>query len=338
VKTTGGIRQSEGAAGSFRARPRRSRGRGGHTRRSRRDVRVEAMKHRPQVLRPHLLFLFLAALPACERAPTGASVPHPAPPALPVVSFSRPSPPEAPSAWSAAPSAADTPSAATPDAVAESRSARPIDPFTIRDDQGRAIEVYPPLGDASRSPIVVMLHATCMQPASVCNWFGDAARDTGWLVCPSGNGTCAGEPDWEGSGGAKAAFLERAIARVEERVGPFVDEAPGVLIGWSRGAFAARDMVVARRDLVSRHFAGLVLIAAQVAPDAATLRAAGIRRVVMAAGDYDLSRPMMVGAIDSLKRAGMDARYVSLGKIGHVWPADFERTMREPIAWAAERD
>jgi predicted esterase len=158
-------------------------------------------------------------------------------------------------------------------------------------------------------------------------------------VCPSGNGTCAGEPDWEGSGRTKAAFLEKAIERVEERVGPYVDhDQPGVLIGWSRGAFAARDMVVARKDLVGKHFTGLVLIAAQVAPDAATLRAAGIKRIVMAAGDFDMSRPMMTGAIDALKHAGMPARFVSLGRIGHVWPTNFETTMREPIAWAGESD
>jgi predicted esterase len=216
---------------------------------------------------------------------------------------------------------------------------RPLDPFTIADDQGRPINVYPPLTDASRAPLVVMLHATCMKPAAVCDGFGSAGRDMGWLVCPSGNGTCAGEPDWEGSGRAKAAFLEKAIARVEERVGPYVDHAqPGVLIGWSRGAFAARDIVVARKDLVGKHFTGLVLIAAQVAPDAATLRAAGIKRVVMAAGDYDLSRPMMTGATLALKRAGMPARFVSLGRIGHVWPTNFETTMREPIAWAGESD
>jgi predicted esterase len=178
-----------------------------------------------------------------------------------------------------------------------------------------------------------------MKPAAVCDWFGSAGRDTGWLVCPSGNGTCAGEPDWEGSGRTKAAFLEKAIERVEERVGPYVDhDQPGVLIGWSRGAFAARDMVVARKDLVGKHFTGLVLIAAQVAPDAATLRAAGIKRIVMAAGDFDMSRPMMTGAIDALKHAGMPARFVSLGRIGHVWPTNFETTMREPIAWAGESD
>ena len=32
------------------------------------------------------------------------------------------------------------------------------------------------------------------------------------------------------------------------------------------------------------------------------------------------------------------ARYFSLGKIGHVWPQNFEEMMREPIAWAAETD
>jgi hypothetical protein len=46
----------------------------------------------------------------------------------------------------------------------------------------------------------------------------------------------------------------------------------------------------------------------------------------------------MTGAVESLRHAGMDARYVSLGKIGHVWPADFDKRMREPIAWAAETD
>jgi predicted esterase len=292
------------------------------------------MKHRPNIFHTSLVLLLAAV--ACSKAPPIASPPPPTPRPL----LALPSPP-APAAAIHAESPV-APSGPAPEALAapepESGPARPIDPFTIPDEQGRPIEVYPPLGDASRSPLVVMLHATCMKPASVCDWFGEAGRDTGWLVCPSGNGTCAGEPDWEGSGRAKAAFLERAIARVEERVGPFVDEQPGVLIGWSRGAFAARDMLVARRDLVSRHFTGLVLIAAQVAPEAATLRAAGVKRIVMAAGDYDLSRPMMTGAIDALHRAGMEARYVSLGKIGHVWPTNFEQTMREPIAWAAERD
>ncbi len=43
----------------------------------------------------------------------------------------------------------------------------------------------------------------------------------------------------------------------------------------------------------------------------------------------------MVSAVEGLRAGGFEARFVSLGKIGHVWPVDFEARMREPIAWAA---
>jgi hypothetical protein len=187
-----------------------------------------------------------------------------------------------------------------------------------------------------------------MQPASVCDAFGAAGRDSGWLVCPSGNSTCYGEPDWSGTGPVKAAFLESAIAKVQGAIPTFVDgDRRGVLFGWSRGAYAARDILYASAsgsgkdpklaDLGAR-FRGLVLVAAQVTPDVTKLRAVGITRVVMAAGDYDMSTPTMTAAVKTLKKLGMEARFVSLGKIGHVWPEDFDVRMRGPIAWAAGND
>jgi predicted esterase len=211
----------------------------------------------------------------------------------------------------------------------------PREPFTLRDDRERAIEVYPPVSAEPRAPLVVFLHATCMQPASVCDAFGTAARDPGWLVCPSGNSTCYGEPDWHGPGPEKAAFLASALAKVDERIATFVDARPGVLIGWSRGAFAARDILDASHEPLAGRFRGLVLIAAHVMPPAAKLKKAGIERVVMAAGDYDGARPTMTKAIETLRASGLEARYVSLGKIGHAWPSDFDARMREPIAWAS---
>ena len=218
---------------------------------------------------------------------------------------------------------------------------RPLAPFTLRDEQGRPIEVYPPAVPASA--VVVVLHATCMEPASVCDRFGEAGRDTGWLLCPSGNATCNGEPDWHGPGAAKASFLDRAIAHLEHALPTFVDDRPGVLIGWSRGAYAARDIlyaVVDQPNLTSLggRFRGVVFIAAQVTPDAEKLRSAGISRVVMAVGEQDGARSTMVAAVARLKKMGIEARFVSLGKIGHVWPADFEARMREPIAWAGGAD
>ena len=238
---------------------------------------------------------------------------------------------------SAAPIAAPSSAASS---AASSEPPRPTTQFTLSDDLERAIEVYPPLDDAPKSPLVVMLHATCMQPASVCDAMGDAGRDVGWLVCPSGNSTCYGEPDWNGPAAAKASFLERAIDRVEAAIPSFVDERPGVLVGWSRGAFAARDILYASASdpkfaALSQRFRGLVLIAAMVKPDPKALQSAGITRVVLAAGDYDMSLPIMLADVPKLKKAGLEARFVSLGKIGHVWPPDFDARMREPIDWAA---
>jgi predicted esterase len=218
---------------------------------------------------------------------------------------------------------------------------KPTEPFTIVDEQGRPIEVYPPISDEKRAPIVVLLHATCMQPAWVCNWFGSAGRDPGWLICPSGNSTCAGEPDWHGPGPEKAAFLEDALEKVEANVADWVAEEPGVLIGWSRGAFAARDILYTAIENPesfphAKRFRGLVLMAAAMKPDVAKLKEAGIKRVVMAAGDFDGSKSTMVSAVVALQAGGIEARYVSLGKIAHVWPNDFENRMREPISWAAQ--
>lgn len=213
-------------------------------------------------------------------------------------------------------------------------------PFALQGERDRSIAVYPPLSTQGRWPLIVFLHATCMQPAPVCDAFGNAGRDAGWLVCPAGNSACYGEPDWSGPGATKEAFLSRALAQVEKRVAPFLEPRPGVLVGWSRGAYAARDILDAAvtaqpMTTTARRFAGLVLIAASVTLDVAHLRAAGISRIVFAAGDFDGARGTMEKNAATLKKAGLETRYVSLGKIGHAWPNDFEQRMSEPIAWAA---
>lgn len=216
----------------------------------------------------------------------------------------------------------------------------PENPFTLTGERERVIEVYPPSSTRGRKPMVVFLHATCMQPRPVCDAFGSAGRDTGWLVCPAGNSACYGEPDWSGSGPTKAAFLAHAMAQAQAQIEPFVEEKRGVLVGWSRGAFAARDILDASVNSqppgpLAQRFSGLVLIAASVPLDPKKLRAAGISRVVLAAGDHDGARASMASTDASLRAAGLESRYISLGKIGHQWPNDFEARMSEPISWAS---
>lgn len=211
---------------------------------------------------------------------------------------------------------------------------------TLENEMARPIELYPPV-DPRPAPLVVALHATCMEPASVCDWFGSAGREHGWLVCPAGHSTCNDAPDWSGPSEEKASFLERDLATVEESLGDRVDGTRGVLFGWSRGAYAACDILrvaVASpsHERLAHRFRGLVLMAARVRPDDATLRGAGIDRIVLAAGDQDGAAESMRASAAALKRSGFDARYVSLGPIPHQWPEDFEARMRSHIAWALE--
>ena len=214
---------------------------------------------------------------------------------------------------------------------------RPAQRVAIADDRGRSIEIYPPIEARPSAPLVVFLHATCMDPRPVCDLVGKSGRDGTFLVCPSGNDTCFGAPDWHGTGEVKSAFLTSALDKVEQRFGKYVAH-DDTLIGWSRGAFAARDILYA--DVAAGaapRFTSLVLIAADVTPDADKLRKAGIRRVFLTAGDQDGSRGTMKRAADKLVAAGIPARFASLGPIGHWLPDDLDARLAPGIAWAREK-
>jgi predicted esterase len=209
--------------------------------------------------------------------------------------------------------------------------------MALADERGRSIEVYPPLDPRPSAPLVVFLHATCMDPRPVCDLLGHAGRAGTFLVCPSGNDTCFGAPDWHGPAEVKSAFLTHALEKVEQRWGQYVAH-DDTLVGWSRGAFAARDILYAdvARGAAPR-FTSLVLIAADVTPDPARLRQAGIRRVLFTAGDQDGARLTMARAAVKLTAAGIPARYTSLGPIGHWLPDDFDQRLAPGIAWVRER-
>ncbi len=224
----------------------------------------------------------------------------------------------------------------TPDAPSYPLPPMPTQRVTIADDLKRTIEVYPPIEARPSASIVVFLHATCMDPRPVCDLVGKSGREGTFLVCPSGPSTCFGAPDWHGTGEVKSAFLTSALDKVAQRVGKYVAH-DDTLIGWSRGAFAARDILYA--DVAAGaapRFTSLVLIAADVTPDPVKLRQAGIRRVYFTGGDQDGSRGTMKRAVDKLTAAGIPARYASLGPIGHWLPDDLDGVLAPGIAWARE--
>jgi predicted esterase len=207
---------------------------------------------------------------------------------------------------------------------------------TLTTAAGTPVHAFPPLaaaGPPAPRPMVVMLHGMCSQALPTCDFWSAAGREGSWLVCPTGNAMCGGEPDWKGTGPQKAASIDASLATVDAAFGPHIDHAAGdVLIGFSRGAFVARDVVYERPG----RWTGVILVGASLSPDPARFKASGVRRVVLAAGDYDGARPAMQRAAATLTAGGVPARFVSLGRIGHWLPDDFEKKMRDALRWVRE--
>jgi predicted esterase len=177
-----------------------------------------------------------------------------------------------------------------------------------------------------------MLHGMTSSPSRTCARV-EAASDMGMVVlCPTGNVDYGdGTADWTGDGEVKAAHLDRALAAglAPLSLAPAAERGD-VLMGFSRGAFVARDVAYERPG----KWSGLVLIGAALMPDAEKLRGSGIRRVVLASGDFDGAKRTMVAARAKLCAAGMPARFVGLGPVWHALPEDSMARLEGALAWA----
>ena len=199
-----------------------------------------------------------------------------------------------------------------------------------------AIVVYPPRDESRARPVAVMLHGMCSTPESTCAPIAGAVTRDHWLVCPRGTVACEG-------GGATwsmkdaPAQIEASVRRLATREAVDID-APRTLLGFSFGAtiavLVAQHVSAARSDAQERGaWTSVVLLGAEVYPDAAALRRAGVRRVLLGAGDYDMMKNHMLAATDRLRRQGTDAVFVGLGPVGHTFPSDIDAWMARALVW-----
>lgn len=191
--------------------------------------------------------------------------------------------------------------------------------------------VYPPHGESEGPrPVTVMLHGMCGAPQNACAPFVDVSTARGWLVCPRGEDACGGGTRWRVNGPDDARLVDgsvRAVATGHD--GAIDDKAARVIVGFSLGGTAAVQIAQGS----SGKYSGLVVIASQVHPDAAALKKAGVKRVVLAAGDLDMTSAPLQQDARVLESNGVPTRFVSLGHYGHGYPADMEQRMREPMEW-----
>lgn len=216
--------------------------------------------------------------------------------------------------------------------VLTATSAAPfVEPETLTTARGPLM-----LSPAKGSPaprLATMLHGMCSSMEWSCEAVRAALPEGFMLACPTGNRPCEDGPDWGGDGREKAEHIHAAVdeALTQRGFDASVVANDGVLMGFSRGAFVARDVAYESPG----RYRALVLIGAVLSPDAKRLRASGIERVVLAAGDYDMAKETMQGATSKLTASGIPTRFVSLGRVPHTLPEDTAARLASAIAWAA---
>jgi predicted esterase len=181
---------------------------------------------------------------------------------------------------------------------------------------------------AGRPMSVIYLHGARGRVESGCPWFRSGASELGWLVCPE---AVEHQPDGSRSWGAdvfeQSPIVVRAL-RAAEANGASPE--PGVAVGFSQGSYVALDLVKARLA----KFRGLVLLGAELHPNAKTLRDAGVQRVALGAGQLDATHASLVEEARRLDDEGLETRFFDLGRVGHTYAADDPAVLREAIAWA----
>jgi predicted esterase len=218
-------------------------------------------------------------------------------------------------------------------ALAPARAALPPLAWPVPPEPAQALP--PP-----RRPVTIYLHGICGNPDNGCPYFRDGVTDRSYLLCPRAPFACRdGGASWHGTGSAQQAVLVRALDGLVRREGAAaVDRArPPVLIGFSEGAYTVQGMV---RGAHPRGVARAVaLIAANITLTAEELRAAGVRRVLFAAGRRDGTRAALESAARRLARQGFPARFLDLGAVGHTYvPSATSPGWRAALQWLEEAE
>ena len=203
-----------------------------------------------------------------------------------------------------------------------------VRPILIKANRGDVF-AYPPGKDAAKdAPLVIYLHGVHGRAENGCPWMRTGRDDMGWLVCPEAQIRVA--PGWSWTG-----RVERDAPVVHTALTVTRSDAPRVAVGFSQGAYLTLDLIKKKKE----SFKAIVLLGASVNPDASELRAAGVERVVLGASEDEPWHATLERRAESLKKKGVDVRFVSLGHVGHMYVGEGDEqvsALREAIAWASE--
>ena len=201
--------------------------------------------------------------------------------------------------------------------------------FVVADHGYRAV-AYPAQPSPEKKAPIVYLHGICGKPDRGCDSLAAEATRFGPFVCPRANTACGQNSTWSGATFAQLETVDRAMDLVAAHTHGALDVGrAGILVGFSQGAYAAVPLVLARPG----RFRALLLVGANVSIDPKRLLAAGVTRVVLAAGQYDGTYPAMRKIYAGLQRTALESRFVDLGPVGHTFEPSVDRTDAMHDAW-----
>lgn len=194
---------------------------------------------------------------------------------------------------------------------------------TTRREGTFGIVVVPPTPEA---PVLLYLHGMWASPEDSCSFFERAAAEAA-LVCPRGNAPAEKGGAWRGAFVEKKRAIDAALD-VARSAGTLAAR-NGIAMGFSSGAALALELALSEPG----RWSGLVLMSMKLHLDPTKLKSAGVQRVALAAGELDGTHGALLAQEKSLRAAGVDARFFTLGKVGHHFATDMETRMVEVLAW-----
>ena len=202
----------------------------------------------------------------------------------------------------------------------------PIELAPTDDEPG--VVIFPARG-VGPHPITVLLHGMCGDAGHACSLFAAQVSQTSNLVCPRASQRCTGGgASWPERGVAEA--VEAAVVRAKGVLGQRVEESHGrTLIGYSLGAYRAIRIAQAGAGKYPR----VMLIGAKVVLDQALLTRNGVERVLLCAGDGDMTHDPMQREALRAQRAGFQSHFLGLGPVGHFFTPSFANYLPQALAW-----
>lgn len=227
--------------------------------------------------------------------------------------------------------APDPPSAAPPPALAPLTGAW-MEKLALPND-GLAY-VAPPIGTTSRRPVIVAVHGAIDDSGLICSAWRIIADVYPFVLCPSGSRVRKDTYVWPSSE-AIDQTIDRALAALQAKYGPYIEPGPALYVAFSQGANLAGPVLA---KMNRGRFGAAVLTeggyrAFETGESARAFTAAGGKRVLFTCSQAGCAT--WFGG-SPLLRDPERGKVVYAGNHGHSMVPKVRTAIHEALPWVIE--